>query len=218
MVGFHLFIISTFPVAVPLAWNALFAYAVVFLFLGFPNSSGYAIWDMSSVWPTAVLLIAFCFFPVLGNLRPDLVSFLPANLPDIDDRTVREAEIVCNTLVGFNFGDGHLHDEDLLRAVQDEAAFELGELVVVWVESQPTFAKVQHYKVIDATLGIVERGTWKVADVGQDEALLDQPLHSALAGCAAEAVGAARHERGCSGDRSGHRNCERQRHDCSGCR
>ena len=38
---FHLFIISTFPLAVPLEWNVLFAYAAVFLFLGFPNWDGY---------------------------------------------------------------------------------------------------------------------------------------------------------------------------------
>ena len=40
MVGFHLFIISTFPLAVPLEWNVLFAYASVFLFLGFPAWDG----------------------------------------------------------------------------------------------------------------------------------------------------------------------------------
>lgn len=238
MVGFHLFIISTFPLAVPSEWNALFAYAVVFLFLGFPNSAGYAVWDMSPPWLAVVFLVALSFFPMLGNLRPDLVSFLPAmrqyagnwasalwafapgaeakldrvtrsagnvvdqlidygytpldaelfaqqilgwrsmhsqgrglfsvllkNLPDIDERSVREGEIVCNTLVGFNFGDGHLHNEDLVSAVQDEAHFEPGELIVVWVESQPIHRKVQHYKVIDAALGVIERGTWNVADL-----------------------------------------------------
>lgn len=243
MVSFHLFIISTFPLAVPVEWNALFAYAVIFLFWGFPNWQGYAIWDMSSPWLTAVVFVALCFFPVLGNVRPDLVSFLPAmrqyagnwasatwafapgaeeklnkvsrsagnqvdqlidfgydplvaeifaqqtigwramhsqgrglfsvllkNLPDIDSRSVREGEVMCNTLIGFNFGDGHLHDEDLIEAVQDEARFEPGELIVVWVESQPIHHKVQHYKVIDAALGVVERGTWKVED-----AVAEQP-------------------------------------------
>jgi uncharacterized membrane protein YkgB len=238
MVGFHLFIISTFPLAVPSEWNALFAYAVVFLFLGFPNTDGYAVWDMSPPWLAVVFIVALSFFPMLGNLRPDLVSFLPAmrqyagnwasalwafapgaeakldrvtrsagnvvdqlidygytpldaelfaqqilgwrsmhsqgrglfsvllkNLPDIDERSVREGEIVCNTLVGFNFGDGHLHNEDLVSAVQDEAHFEPGELIVVWVESQPIHRKVQHYKVIDAALGVIERGTWNVADL-----------------------------------------------------
>jgi uncharacterized membrane protein YkgB len=243
MVSFHLFIISTFPLAVPVEWNALFAYAVIFLYWGFPNWQGYAIWDMSSPWLTVVILAALCFFPVLGNFRPDLVSFLPAmrqyagnwasatwafapgaeeklnrvtrsagnqvdqlidfgydplvaeifaqqtmgwramhsqgrglfsvllkNLSDIDSRSVREGEVVCNTLIGFNFGDGHLHDEDLIEAVQDEARFEPGELIVVWVESQPIHRRIQHYKVIDAALGVIERGTWNVAD-----AVAEQP-------------------------------------------
>lgn len=242
MVCFHLFIISTFPMAVPLEWNALFAYAVVFLFLGFPNWEGYALWDFSSPWLAVVLLVGLCFFPILGNVRPDLVSFLPAmrqyagnwasalwaftpgaeeklnrvtrssrnlvdqmvdfgyeplwaeifvqtivgwramhsqgrgllsvlskNLPDIDSRTVREGEGVCNSLIGFNFGDGHLHDEDLIKAMQDEARFEPGECVIVWVESQPIHRPVQHYKVIDAALGVIERGTWDVRDLVKEQ-------------------------------------------------
>ena len=44
-----------------------------------------------------------------------LFSVLLKYLPDIDQRTVREGEVVCNTLVGFNFGDGHLHNEDLIE-------------------------------------------------------------------------------------------------------
>ena len=98
-----------------------------------------------------------------------LFSVLLKNLPDIDTRTVREAEFTCNSLIGFNFGDGHLHNEDMIAAVQREAAFEPGELVVVWVESQGWGSKVQHYKVIDAALGVIERGTWKVADAVDEQ-------------------------------------------------
>ncbi|OKH74979.1 membrane protein [Mycobacterium sp. SWH-M3] len=242
MVCFHLFIISTFPLAVPVEWNVLFAYLTVFLFLGFPNWDGYAIADMSSPWLTVALLAGLCFFPVLGNLRPDLVSFLPAmrqyagnwasavwtftpgaeqklnrvtrsspntvdqyidfgwapmeaevftqqiiawralhsqgrglysvllkSLPDIDTRTVREGEMACNTIIGFNFGDGHLHNEDLIAAIQTEAQFEPGEFVVAWVESQPIHKKTQEYKVIDAALGVIERGTWNVADLVDEQ-------------------------------------------------
>ena len=78
MVVFHLFITSTFPLAVPLEWNVLFAYAAVFLFLGYPDWHGYAVTDMSSAWLAMVIVAALLFFPVLGNLRPDLVSFLPS--------------------------------------------------------------------------------------------------------------------------------------------
>ncbi len=243
MVVFHLFIISTFPLAVPLEWNVLFAYASVFLFLGFPSWEGYGVTDMSSPLLTAVIVAGLVFFPILGNLRPDLVSFLPSmrqyagnwasamwafapgaeaklnrvtrpttnqieqlqamgypaevaeitmqqtigwrsmhsqgrglysllykHLPDIDRWTIREAEFACNSLIGFNFGDGHLHNEDLITALQTRCGFEPGEFLVVWVESQAIHSKVQHYKVIDAALGVIERGTWNVA-----EAVREQP-------------------------------------------
>ncbi|MCX8558676.1 DUF3556 domain-containing protein [Mycolicibacterium mucogenicum] len=242
MVSFHLFIISTFPLAVPVEWNVLFAYATIFLFLGFPNQDGYAVWDMNPGWLAIVLAAALSFFPILGNLRPDLVSFLPAMrqyagnwasavwtftpgaeqklnrvtrsspnsadqyvafgwdpltaevftqqvtawramhsqgrglysvllkcLPDIDTRVVREGEMACNTIIGFNFGDGHLHNEDLIRAIQSEAQFESGEFVIAWVESQPIHKMTQEYKVIDAALGVIERGTWNVKDLVDEQ-------------------------------------------------
>jgi hypothetical protein len=65
---------------------------------------------------------------------------------------------------------GPTHLISLLAAVQDEAQFAPGGLVVVWVESQAIGSKVQHYKVIDAALGVTERGSWKVTD-----AVAEQP-------------------------------------------
>ncbi|HTF49159.1 MAG TPA: DUF3556 domain-containing protein [Pseudonocardia sp.] len=242
MVIFHLFIVSTFPLAVPLEWNIVFAYATIFLFAGFPAGAGYGVTDMSSPWLTAAVVIGLVFFPILGNLRPDLVSFLPSmrqyagnwasavwafapgaerklnsvvgsvpiqvdqlaamgydpavaevtmqqtlawrtmhsqgrgllsllikHLPDVDQRTVREAEFLCNSLIGFNFGDGHLHNEDMINAVQAQARFEPGEVLIVWVESQSVHHDYQEYKVIDPALGVIERGTWKVADAVDEQ-------------------------------------------------
>ena len=48
-----------------------------------------------------------------------LFSTLLSHVPDVEQRTLREGELVCNTLIGFNFGDGHLHDERLIAAVQE---------------------------------------------------------------------------------------------------
>ena len=48
MIGYHLFIISTFPLAVPLEWNVLFMYLTAFLFLGYPAQHGYGLGDMST--------------------------------------------------------------------------------------------------------------------------------------------------------------------------
>ena len=35
-------------------------------------------WDMSSPWLTVVVVAALLFYPILGNFRPDKVSFLPS--------------------------------------------------------------------------------------------------------------------------------------------
>jgi hypothetical protein len=77
MIGYHLFIISTFPLAVPLEWNAVFMYCTAFLFLGQTAWQGDGVGDMNPVL-VAVTLAGLLLFPVLGNLRPDLVSFLPS--------------------------------------------------------------------------------------------------------------------------------------------
>jgi hypothetical protein len=93
---------------------------------------------------------------------------------------VREGEFICNSLTGFNFGDGHLHDADMIQAVQREAGFEPGECVVAWVESEAFGSGVQHYQLIDAALGVVERGTWNVADAVAEQPWLPNgpiPLH-----------------------------------------
>ncbi|MGV9709908.1 DUF3556 domain-containing protein [Gordonia sp. NPDC003424] len=238
MVCFHLFILSTFPLAVPLEWNLLFAYAAIFLFWGFPNWNGYGVFDTSMPWAMLAIAAALCFFPVLGNLRPDLVSFLPsmrqyagnwasatwAFAPgaedkldqfvvrgakntrtqlltsyepevadvvmhqmmawrsmhsqgralfslmlrhlgdDIDTYTLREAEFSCNSLVAFNFGDGHLHDEKMIAALQRRCNFAPGEFTVAWIESQPIHKGTQRFKVIDAALGVIETGTYRVRD------------------------------------------------------
>jgi hypothetical protein len=245
MICFHTFIISTFPLAVPLEWNALFMYLAAFLFLAYPNQGGYGLGDMDPAL-LVVTVVALLFFPVLGNLRPDLVSFLPAmrqyagnwaaamwafapgaeekidehivkaapiqvkqlvdlgmfdakqaevvlSQPlswramhsqgrglnsvminqlggDIDTYTLREAEFCCNLIVGFNFGDGHLHDRRMIEAVQKRCGFAPGELIVVWAEAEPVGKGRQDYWVMDAAVGIVERGSWSVR-----EAVVQQP-------------------------------------------
>jgi len=92
------------------------------------------------------------------------LSLLMRHLDELEHHVIREAEFVCNTLLGWNFGDGHLHDERLIAAVQARCNFAPGELVVAWTESQPIHKDHVEYRVIDAALGVVERGTYAVAD------------------------------------------------------
>lgn len=243
MLLFHIYITSTFPLAVPLEWNVFFGFIAIVLWVGFDPAT-YNIWEFSQPLVLIPVFALLVFGPILGNLRPDLVSFLPsmrqyagnwasavwamkpgieerlnelphvenqidqlqrmaptpyerddadmtlqktiawramhsqgrglfsllyAHLSDIDTRTVREGEIVCNAILGFNFGDGHMHDARLVAAVQKRLQLEPGDLVVVWVESQPIHKKTQAYQVIDAALGVVERGTWVVADCVKEQ-------------------------------------------------
>lgn len=87
---------------------------------------------------------------------------------DMDHRVLREGEFICNTLVGWNFGDGHCNDERLVAAVQERCQYEPGELTVVFTESQPMFDKKVQYRVIDAALGTVEKG-WYHNDYAAEE-------------------------------------------------
>ncbi|EHN09743.1 conserved membrane protein [Patulibacter medicamentivorans] len=83
---------------------------------------------------------------------------------DIDRYDLREAEFSCNALIAWNFGEGHLHNEILIDALQRRCNFEPGEFIVVWVESEPFANGRQQYWVRDAAVGIIERGSWSVDD------------------------------------------------------
>lgn len=242
MVVFSLFIISTFPLAVPLEWNIMFSFAAIFLFIGFPAGEGYSLADFSSPWILAAVLAGVLIFPIIGNMRPDLVSFLVSfrqysgnwatalwsfkpgaeaklkavvrptgdqidqlqqmgypyeaaeitlqqtiawrsmqsqgkgtfsvlyeNLPDIEQRTIREGEFSTNALIGFNFGDGHFQGIPMVQALQERCNFEPGEFVMAYAESSPLFGKTQDYMLIDAALGVVEKGTWNVKQMVNEQ-------------------------------------------------
>jgi Transmembrane protein of unknown function (DUF3556) len=250
MICYHVFITSTFPLAVPLEWNLMFIYITAFLFLGYPAYEGYGVGDMDSAL-LAVTAAGLLFFPILGELRPNLVSFLPALRQysgnwatsmwalapgaeaklnehivkpapmqkdqltamfdedtaevmlhqyltwramhsqgrglnsvmrnqlgrDMDVYALREGEITCNALIGWNFGDGHLHGQSLIEAIQRRCRFAPGELIVVFAEAEPLGNGRQQYWVMDAPAGIVERGSWAVKDaVAEQPWLPDGPI------------------------------------------
>ncbi len=95
---------------------------------------------------------------------------------DIDTRVLREGEFISNTLTGWNFGDGHCHDERLVEAVQERCHYEPGDLVVVFTESQPMFSKKVQYRVIDAALGTVEKGWYHNDDAAKEQPWLPNGL------------------------------------------
>jgi hypothetical protein len=79
-------------------------------------------------------------------------------IDELDQYEWLDGEIVAGMVLGWNFGDGHLHNEQLLRAVQQQCAFEEGELRCIMVESQPCGRSTLHYRVLDAKTGLIEQG------------------------------------------------------------
>jgi hypothetical protein len=84
---------------------------------------------------------------------------------DHETRFVLDGEMVCGSAIGWNFGDGHLHQEALLAAVQERCHFEPGQLRVVAMESQPFGLPIQRYRIIDAATGVIETGEVDVAEM-----------------------------------------------------
>jgi hypothetical protein len=75
MVIFHVHIFSTFPLAVPLEWNVFMVFGLFFLFGHYGDVPWSTIDDPLLI---AILALTCVGLPLLGNFRPDLVSFLPA--------------------------------------------------------------------------------------------------------------------------------------------
>ena len=264
MIIFHLHILSTFPLAVPLEWNVFMIFGLLFLF-GHYGDTSFSTLDEPLL--IAILAVTCVGLPVLGNFRPDLVSFLPSMryyagnwatsqwlfrhgveerlddelvkaapivtkqlekfydeelidvllykglafrsmhshgralnglsaraVDDIEEYDVREGELVAGVVLGYNFGDGHFHDQRLLAAVQERCNFAEGELRVVTLESQPARLGAirragtanrsddgrQHYRIFDAATGLVEEGHVRVADMIVQQPWLDGrpfPVH-----------------------------------------
>jgi len=245
MIVFHVHILSTFPLAVPLEWNVFMIFGLLFLFGHYGDVPLSTLDDPLLI---AILAIACVGLPVLGNFRPDLISFLPSMryyagnwatsqwlfdkesgaeskldrelvksapivveqlakfydretaellmykglafrsmhshgralnglvaraVDDLERYQVREGELVAGVVLGYNFGDGHFHDQRLLAAVHERCRFEPGELRVVVLESQPAHVQRQRYRIYDAATGLVEEGWVSVADMVERQPWLD---------------------------------------------
>jgi hypothetical protein len=250
MIAFHLNIISSFPMGVPLEWNVFMILGILALFVGHPGAHPA---DLVHPLPVALLMAVVVGTVVLGNLFPDRVSFLPAMRyyagnwassfwcfrgdaldkfdahvtkasllphqqlekvygsaeeaevplylgyafrgchthgralfslipracgPEHEEYLVLDGELVAGTALGWNFGDGHLHGEQLLAALQTRCGFAPGELRVVMLEAQPFHRGTQAYRLVDAATGELERGHVRVRDmVARQPTDVDLPVH-----------------------------------------
>jgi hypothetical protein len=99
---------------------------------------------------------------ILGMLLPRATDGHP-----FQEYTYADGETVAGSVVGWNFGEGHLADERLIAAVQQQCHFDDGELRVICVEAQPILGSTLHWRIVDAKSGVLEEGHAELSDLAK---------------------------------------------------
>lgn len=95
-----------------------------------------------------------------------------------DDYVLTDGERIVSTAIGWNFGDGHMSNEQLVAALQKRCHFEPGEVRIVMLDAQPIQRQTQQYRLVDAATGEFERGHVEVADMVTRQPWDDElPVH-----------------------------------------
>ncbi|GEP39315.1 hypothetical protein NPS01_29780 [Nocardioides psychrotolerans] len=256
MVCFHLQILTSLPMGVPLEWNVFMIFGIGFLFV---ENATVGVGDLGNPL-VLVVIAAAASVVVLGNLFPHQFSFLPAMRyyagnwatslwcftpsavakldasvvkgarlpatqlemlygeetaallvhkgyaframhthgralfglipracgPDHEtDYSPHDGEFVAGVTLGWNFGDGHLHHEQLLAALQERCAWEPGEVRLIALESQRFWDPRQEYRLVDAATGELERGVVHVSDMLERQPWAGEiPVHDVVTAAA----------------------------------
>jgi hypothetical protein len=110
--------------------------------------------------------------PLDALARRALNGLVQRAVDDVEDYDVREGELVAGVVLGYNFGDGHFHDQRCWPPSRSAASFEPGDVRVVVLESQPRHVQRQRYRIFDAADGPGRGGlgrtspTWSSASPG----------------------------------------------------
>jgi hypothetical protein len=114
---------------------------------------------------TVALLSKVMAFRAMHLHGRALQLLLPRAVDDIDAYEYIDGELVAGVVLGWNFGEGHLHGMQLLRAIQRQCGFEEGELRCIFVESQPMGSPSLSWSIADAATGVRETGKVDVLDL-----------------------------------------------------
>ncbi len=119
-------------------------------------------YDEDTVKAVASKVIAFRAMHLHGRT---LRLLLPRAVDDIEDYEYWDGELVAGVVLGWNFGEGHLHNHNLLRAVQAQCDFKPGELRHIFLESQPMGRARWDWTISDAATGVIEKGQTRIDEV-----------------------------------------------------
>lgn len=119
-------------------------------------------YDEDTITATISKVMAFRAMHLHGRC---LQILLPKAVDDIDAYEYLDGELVAGVVIGWNFGEGHLHNLQLLRSIQEQCRFEEGELRCIFVESQPMGGAGHAWTIADAAAGVLETGIVEVKDL-----------------------------------------------------
>ena len=95
-----------------------------------------------------------------------LHDILPKAVGDnMNDYYWVDGEFFAGEIIGWNFGDGHLHDQNLLASLRKRVDFEPGEVRVVMVESPQLHNGRMHWRIHDGRDGLMEEGYTYMKDL-----------------------------------------------------
>ncbi|MDZ7918248.1 MAG: DUF3556 domain-containing protein [Rhodococcus sp. (in: high G+C Gram-positive bacteria)] len=106
-----------------------------------------------------------------GRAHMGLISRAVGNR---EDYVIREGEFLAGAILGWNFGEGHLHNQQLLETLQRRCHFADGDIRVVMIEGQPMHRGTQSYRIVDAATGVIEEGTVAVSEMITRQSWLDK--------------------------------------------
>jgi hypothetical protein len=125
--------------------------------------------------PTAIGIVGKVMGFRLMHLHGRALSVVIDKAVDrLSDYEWIDGEVVAGLALGWNFGDGHLHHEQLLEAIQAQCGFDEGELRCVFVEPEPFGRPKLSYRVVDAKTGLRSKG-----DLAMDALRSRQPWNQA---------------------------------------
>lgn len=107
-------------------------------------------------------VLGFRMMHLHGRALPVLI---PRAVDRFEEYEYVDGELVAGLVLGWNFGEGHLHHEQLLESIQAQCGFEAGELRCIFVEAQPLFRPTLAYRIVDAEQGQLEAGELSVAEL-----------------------------------------------------
>jgi hypothetical protein len=125
------------------------------------------LYDEDTVTALMSKVVAFRLMHLHGRALHALLPKAVGGFEQLDDYVWLDGEIVAGMVLGWNFGDGHLHDAQLLQALQAQCGFEPGDVRAIMVESQPIFGRTMAWRVMDAASGQLEAGEIDVAELAE---------------------------------------------------